>query len=260
MHLSIKDVDLLYKIQSFFGVGHVSLHGDSCMFSVISIQDIKLIIQHFMDYPLITQKHADFLLFQQAFDIINNKDHLTIQGFKKLISLRASMNKGLPERLKLAFQEIIPVIRPEVPKFSFLNNCSNIKYWIAGFVSGEGCFYIQTSKSKTHKLGISVTLNFYVSQNIRDSYLLESLQQFFDCGSCTIIEKSGIIKLSIRNFKDLTEKIIPFFEEYKLQGLKAKEFNEFKEACLLIKSKSHLTKEGLEKINKIKSGMNFNRE
>ena len=122
MHLSIKDVDLLYKIQSFFGVGHVSLHGDSCMFSVISIQDLKLIIQHFMDYPLITQKHADFLLFQQAFDIINNKDHLTIQGFKKLISLRASMNKGLPERLKLAFQDITPVIRPEVPKFSFLNN------------------------------------------------------------------------------------------------------------------------------------------
>lgn len=239
------------------------------MFSVTSIQDIKLIIQHFINYPLITQKHADFLLFQQAFDIINKKDHLTIQGLKKLISLRASMNNGLPERLKLAFQDITPVIRPEVPKFSFLNNGSDINYWIAGFVSGEGCFYIQTSKSKTHKLGISVTLNFYVTQHIRDSYLFESLQQFFDCGSCSIIEKSvpygpsphkGRAKFSVRNFKDLTEKIIPFFEEYNLQGLKAKEFNEFKEACMLMKSKSHLTKEGLDKIILIKSRMNFNRE
>jgi len=51
-----------------------------------------------------------------AFDIVNNKEHLTDEGLLKLISIRASLNKGLPERLKIAFPDIIPVLRPEVSK------------------------------------------------------------------------------------------------------------------------------------------------
>lgn len=54
--------------------------------------------------------------------------------------------------------------------------------------------------------------------------------------------------------------MIPFFEEYNIQGDKAKNLNDFKEASILMKSKLHLTKEGLEKIYLIKSRMNFNRE
>ncbi len=119
---------------------------------------------------------------------------------------------------------------------------------MAGFVSGEGCFFIQISKSKTHKLGISVALNFFVVQNIRDSYLLASFAQIFGCGSLNIVEKSGIVNFSVRNLSDITDKIIPFFEEYNIQGVKAKEFNDFKEASNLMKSKLHLTKEGLDKI------------
>jgi hypothetical protein len=128
------------------------------------------------------------------------------------------------------------------------------------FLSGEGTFYIQTSKSKTHKLGISVTLNFYVVQNIRDTYLLASFAQIFGCGSFNIVEKTGIVTFSVRNFSSITDKIIPFFEEYPIQGVKAKDFNDFKEASILMKSKLHLTIEGLDTILLIKSKMNFNRE
>jgi hypothetical protein len=125
----------------------------------------------------------------------------------------------------------------------------------------EGCFFIQTSKSKTHKLGISVALNFFVVQNgaIKDSYLLASFSQIFGCGSINIVEKSGIVSFSVRNYSDITDKIIPFFEEYSIQGVKAKDFNDFKEVSILMKSKLHLTKEGLDKILWIKSRMKFNR-
>ena len=85
-----------------------------------------------------------------------------MEGLHDIVSIRASLNKGLPERLKLAFPSIKPAVRPVVSNFSLLPNNSNISYWIAGFVSGEGCFFIETSKSKTHKLGRSVTLNFFV--------------------------------------------------------------------------------------------------
>ncbi len=231
------------------------------MFQITKLGDLVFIIDHFKIYPLKTQKYADFLLFKKAFDIINDKKHLTIEGLHELISIRASLNKGLTDRLKLAFPNIKPIVRPErvITNLSLLPNDSNINHWMAGFVSGEGCFFIHTSKSKTHKLGISVALNFFVVQNIRDSYLLASFAQIFGCGSFNIVEKSGIVSFSVRNLSGITDKIIPFFEEYNIQGVKAKDFNDFKEASILMKSKLHLTKEGLDKILLIKSRMNFNR-
>lgn len=229
------------------------------MFQVTKLGDLFFILEHFKLYPLITQKYADFLLFKKAFDIIKDKKHLTIEGLHELISIRASLNKGLSDRLKKAFPNIKPVVRPEVSNFSLVPHNSNINHWVAGFVSGEGCFFIHTSKSKTHKLGISVALNFFVVQNIRDSYLLASFAQIFGCGSLNIVEKSGIVSFSVRKLSSITDRIIPFFEEYNIQGVKANDFNDFKEASILMKSKLHLTEEGLNKILLIKSRMNFYR-
>jgi len=257
IHLHSKDIDILYLIQKFFGVGNITLQGNSAMFQVTKLGDLVNILDHFNLYPLLTQKYADFLLFKKAFDIIKDKKHLTIEGLHDLISIRASLNKGLAERLKLAFPNIKPAVRPEIPNYSIKQK--EINHWIAGFVTGEGCFFIKTSKSKTHKLGISVALNFFVEKNIRDSYLLASFSQIFGCGSINIVEKSGIVSFSVRNYSDITDKIIPFFEEYNIQGVKAKDFNDFKEVSILMKSKLHLTKEGLDKILLIKSRMNFNR-
>ena len=46
--------------------------------------------------------------------IINNKEHLTSEGLTKIISIRASMNKGLSETQLTNFPGIIPVVRPLV--------------------------------------------------------------------------------------------------------------------------------------------------
>lgn len=106
---------------------------------------------------------------------------------------------------------------------------------------------------------MSVSLNFLVVQNIRDASLLESFIQVFGCGSFSIVEKSGIGTFAVSNFSFIVENIIPLFEEYPILGAKAKDFEDFKEASVLIKSKAHLTKEGLDKIILIKSRMNFKR-
>lgn len=65
---------------------------------------------------------------------------------------------------------------------------------------------------------------------------------------------------SVSGFNNVINKVIPFFEEYPIIGVKAKDFEEFKQASILIKSKAHLTSEGLDKILLIKSGMNFKRK
>lgn len=137
INLHSKDLDSLYLIQRFFGVGSVTLHGDSAMFQVVKLSDLACVIEHFNNYPLKTQKYADFLLFKRAFDLVNNKEHLTEAGIRKLISIRASMNKGLPERLEAAFPDITPVPRPQVPKTTLESNTPEVKHWMAGFVSGS---------------------------------------------------------------------------------------------------------------------------
>ena len=106
----------MYLIQRFFGFGNVTVHGDSAQFQVKKLSDIACILQHFDNYPLKTKKHADFLLFKKAFNIIANKQHCTEAGLHKLISIRASLNKGLPERLQVAFPNVAPELRPEVAK------------------------------------------------------------------------------------------------------------------------------------------------
>jgi len=49
-----------------------------------------------------------------AIDLIDNNEHLSMEGLQKIVNLRASMNKGLSNELKVAFPKIIPIDRPSV--------------------------------------------------------------------------------------------------------------------------------------------------
>lgn len=68
------------------------------------------------------------------------------------------------------------------------------------------------------------------------------------------------VYIHIRKFEELQKIIIPFFENYPVQGLKYLDFLDFKKAAKLIKDKNHLTLEGYSEILKIKSNMNQNRK
>ena len=45
---------------------------------------------------------------------MQQKEHLTENGLRKIVEIKASMNKGLPKELKKAFTNIIPAKRPLV--------------------------------------------------------------------------------------------------------------------------------------------------
>ena len=79
-----KDLALLEQIKSFFNVGSIHKKGLlSIQYRVQSVKDLAKIIDHYEKYSLITQKQADYLLFKQVFNLINKKEHLTIEGIKK---------------------------------------------------------------------------------------------------------------------------------------------------------------------------------
>lgn len=122
-----------------------------------------MIIPFFEKYPLVSQKRADFELFKQIVELINNKEHLTPAGLQKIVNLKAALNLGN---------------------------------------SGE---------------------------------------------------------LKVLSIADINKKIIPFFSEYQLQGVKSHNFADFRSVAQIMEAKGHLTTEGLEQIQAIKMGMNKGR-
>jgi hypothetical protein len=107
---------LLELIQSALLVGNITKQGkDSMELRVTSLEDINnVIIPHFKQYPLLTQKRADFELFKRVVDLMNHKEHLNPKGLQEIVNIRASINLGLSDILKKSFPDVIPVARPLV--------------------------------------------------------------------------------------------------------------------------------------------------
>jgi len=143
-----KDRALLEMIQFYFkGVGNISKQGKDLVQYRVTSQNpegLEIIVEHFENYPLITQKKADFELLKQVIEIIKNKEHLTEKGLAKIVSIKASMNNGLSDELMIAFPNVNPTPRPFV-----VDQTIKDSHWIAGFVSGEGSFIISIFKSNT---------------------------------------------------------------------------------------------------------------
>ena len=108
-------------------------------------------------------------------------------------------------------------------------------------------------------LGEAVWLRFILTQHSRDESLIRNIIATLGCGRYVARSNKEYGEFVVEKFSDIIEKIIPLFEKYSLQGVKAKNFSDFKSVALLMQNKSHLTKEGLEEIRKIKSGMNTQR-
>ena len=153
-------------------------------------------------------------------------------------------------KIHSSFPDIIPQERPLVlyPKIPD-------PYWLAGFATGEGCFFAGITGSSTHRLGFQVRLAFELAQHSRDEQLIKSIINYFDCGKIYKKNKK-VFNYRVVKYSDLENKIIPFFLKYKLEGVKYKDFQDFLQIAELMKNKVHLTQKGLEQIRKIKNGMN----
>lgn len=112
----IKDIALLEKIKLFFNVGHISKLGlDSVQYRVSGINDLKVIINHFDEFSLLTYKQSDYLLFKEVVKLIEDGKHLTLEGLNRIASIKASLNsKELSDTFKLNFPDLVPALIPEV--------------------------------------------------------------------------------------------------------------------------------------------------
>jgi hypothetical protein len=214
-----------------------------------------------------------------AVEVMKEKNHLMIEGLHVIVSIKASMNKGLTEELTSAFPTITPIDRPKVKISEIID-----PHWLAGFVEGEGSFMVSTLDSSTHVLGVQTQLRFRISQHNRDKILMKSLVDYLNCGNYQLYSNRDLGEFVVTGFSDIAEKIIPFFQKFTLKGVKGLDYADFCKAAELMKTKAHLTvflpprggdgkpgphrtpfraggalAEGLEQIRKIKAGMNRGR-
>ena len=261
INLSEKDKTLLERVQSYFGLDRgIYLKRNEVILQVDSIKGLKVIINHFDKYPLRSQKLADYLLFKQIFYLILNKEHLTEEGIRKIVAIKATLNKGLPSGsdLEKAFPGIIPAQRPWDPQGKE-NTLTIDPYWLGGFAEGEGCFFVVIQNYSSSKTGFSISLRFQITQHIRDIVLMQSLVDFLGCGQIIKRPDGKSVDFKVTKFSELVEKVIPFFERMPLLGVKAKNLEDFCKVANIMKAKGHLTKQGLDQILGIKTGMNTGR-
>jgi hypothetical protein len=210
MGLHKRDLSLLLQLQKCLGgIGSIYINPtlNKVNFSVDSNKDLTNLIIQLEKYILLTQKAADFILFKEVVKLMNNKAHLTVEGLHQIINIKAAMNLGLSDLLKSEFIDFTPVKRQVI-------NTENIPdpNWIAGFVTGEGNFDVRINQQSSNKIGYRVQLRLRISQHERDIKLMECISKYLGSGKIYKYPGKSAVVLTIFNFSDITNKIIPFFD------------------------------------------------
>nr|YP_009690195.1 LAGLIDADG homing endonuclease [Porodaedalea pini]QEG56975.1 LAGLIDADG homing endonuclease [Porodaedalea pini] len=274
INLHEKDIDILYKIQSFFSVGSIYTRPSKkiVVYRVSNVTELnEVIIPHFSKYPLISNKNIDFFLWSKVIKLVLNKEHLKWPGFLTVLSFYASINRGVSKKVLTHFPDIKPFDRPV---FKLPDNLD--PHWVSGFVGGDGGFSVYVKEANPSFISPCdsdllrermsqgkkrLSYRFYITQHCKDLDLMYLFCKFFNCGVVNVRSNSATPRCDfiVQDANSLLTKIIPHFDSYPMLNLKQKDFLCFKESMALIKLNQHLTKQGLEQIKNLSLEMNSNR-
>lgn len=104
------------------------------VYRVTNVKELQtVIIPHFLKYPLISKKRADFLLWSKVVEIMSTKVHLKSRsgekGFLSILSYYASINRGVSKKVLEYYPNITPADKPIVNLPEALD-----PNWVSGFV------------------------------------------------------------------------------------------------------------------------------
>jgi len=194
IELSIKDVQLIYKIKSLLGVGVVSFRkrGEIEMVA-LRIRDKdhlkKFILPIFDKYPMFSNKQYDYLRFKTSLlsGIIYSKD--------------------LPDysRSSLAINTIESII-----------SAHYFPAWLVGFIEAEGCFSVyKLRKHNDYLLG-----SFDIAQTDGE-ILISAIRKYLSFTTAIHIDNTNCYKLKVTGVRSI-ENLIKFLHHapVKLMGNK----------------------------------------
>jgi hypothetical protein len=179
--------------------------------------------------------------------ICKNRDGLSI--ILSLINGKLVSNYKYLKLIKHNYSKlfIITILAPS--KRVSLDN-----YWLAGFTQATSCFHVSVAKSKTHKTGYSVRLEYSLKQN--DSLPLKLLYDIVRAaggGQGNLSQYStGIWCYKSSGFKTAWN-VINYFDKFHLFAGKYKSYLKFLKVYIMVREGKHLEERGIKKIISITS-------
>ncbi len=120
-------------------------------------------------------------------------------------------------------------------------------YWLVGFTQADGWFHISGVKSKTHKTGYSVRLEYSLKQN--DDLPLKLLYDLLKKGNLShyatgiwCYKSTGYITAAV---------LIDYFDKFHVFAGKYVDYLKFRKVYIRITEGKHLEAEGMKKIRSI---------
>ena len=117
------------------------------------------------------------------------------------------------------------------------------KYFLGGFVEGEGSLNVSLKKLRTSRVGVLLDPEFSIAQHVNSIQLLYLALAFFQTGRLRY--KSGsnaTLVIVIDNREDLKTKIVPFYKKYVNSigsAVKTKRLHYFERILLYLEEQDH---------------------
>lgn len=82
------------KLKNILKVEDIRIDREICVYGIININDLNnLVVTHFDNYPLITEKQSDNIYWKKVINKMLLKEHLTREGFDFILIFYASINR-----------------------------------------------------------------------------------------------------------------------------------------------------------------------
>jgi len=226
--LHIDDLHILEYIKDKLNCGSISISENRCNFFVNDQKSlINVILPIFKYMELKSSKYFQFLIFENAVNLLINKKHLSPEGKLKILEY---------------YKEIKIVNLNSTAR----ENMEIEQSWLIGFTEGDATF-------STNKL--VPRLKF--ENHIKEIELLKSILNYFKIGnlSTNSRESGNTVILEINNIHVLFNIVLPLY----IDSMLTKKFLDFSDWSIIVKIYYygyHNLPEGVELINLIKSQMN----
>jgi len=194
IELSIKDVQLIYKIKSFLGVGLVSFRKrkeiDMVALRIRDKDHLKTFIIPILDkYTMFSKKQYDYLRFKSAL----------LSG--------------------IIYSEDLPVYTRSSVEINSIESILSASYfpaWLVGFIEAEGCFSIY----KLHQDKDYLVASFDISQTHGD-VLISAIRKYLSLSTAIHIDKTNCFRLKVTSVRSI-ENVVKFihYAPVKLLGNK----------------------------------------
>jgi len=226
--LHIDDLYILEYIKDKLNCGSISMSENRCNFFVNDQKSlINVILPIFKYSELKSSKYFQFLIFENAVNLLINKKHLSPEGRLKILEY---------------YKEIKIVNLNSTAR----ENMEIEQYWLIGFTEGDATF-------STNKL--VPRLKF--ENHIKEIELFKSILKYFKFGnlSTNSRETGNTVILEINNIHALFNIVLPLY----IDSMLTKKFLDFSDWSIIVKIYYygyHNLPAGVELINLIKSQMN----